>query len=84
MLSVVVVASPHTKLCLACGAGLAVPGLRCRGSRRRDRALRRSERVGLYMAHVTWTEDGPKLLVERSEMTSKAKAPKYWSFRRKG
>jgi hypothetical protein len=67
--------------------------LRCRRGRRRDRALlllgiagalRRSERVGLHMAYVTWIEDGPKLLAERSEMTSKAKASKYWSFRRKG
>ena len=79
----------HTPSC----AGLAVPRLRCRGSRRRDRALlllgiagalRRSERVGLYMAYVTWIEDGLKLLAERSKTTSKAKAPKYLSYRRKG
>jgi len=55
------------KLCRACGAGIA-------GAR--DRALfllgfagamRRSELVGLDVAHVTWTEDGIKLLIERSK-----------------
>jgi integrase len=30
-------------------------------------ALRRSELVGLGVAHVTWTEEGPKLLIERSK-----------------
>jgi integrase len=30
-------------------------------------ALRRSELVGLNVAHVTWTDDGLKLLIERSK-----------------
>ncbi len=30
-------------------------------------ALRRSELVGLNAVHVTWTEDGLKLLIERSK-----------------
>jgi integrase len=55
------------KLCQACGAGIA-------GAR--DRALfligfagamRRSELVGLDVVHVTWTEEGLKLLIERSK-----------------
>ena len=55
------------KLCRACGTGVA-------GAR--DRALfllgfagamRRSELVGLDVAHVTWTDDGLKLLIERSK-----------------
>ncbi len=55
------------KLTRACGTGL---------SGARDRALfligfagalRRSELVGLDVAHVTWTNDGLKLLIERSK-----------------
>jgi len=55
------------KLSGACGPDLAG---------RRDRALfllgfagamRRSELVGLDVAHVTWTSDGLKLLIERSK-----------------
>ena len=55
------------KLCRACGAGIA-------GAR--DRALfllgfagamRRSELIGLDVEHVTWTEEGLKLLIERSK-----------------
>jgi integrase len=55
------------KLCHVCGQDL--PGLR-------DRtlfllgfsgALRRSELVGLDLAHVTWTTDGLRLLIERSK-----------------
>ena len=55
------------KLCRACGTGLA-------GAR--DRALfllgfagamRRSELIGLNVEHVTWTEEGLKLLIERSK-----------------
>lgn len=55
------------KLCRACGTGLA-------GARDRALfllgfagALRRSELVGLDVEHVTWTEDGIKLLVARSK-----------------
>ena len=55
------------ELCRACGTGLA-------GAR--DRALfligfagamRRSELVSLDVAHVTWTDEGMKLLIERSK-----------------
>ena len=55
------------KLCRACGTGIA--GVR-------DRALfllgfagamRRSELIGLDVEHVTWTEEGLKLLIERSK-----------------
>ena len=55
------------KLCRACGAGIA-------GAR--DRALfligfagamRRSELIGLDVEHVIWTEEGLKLLIERSK-----------------
>jgi integrase len=55
------------KLSRACGAGLA-------GARDRALfllgfagALRRSELVGLDTEHVAWTDDGLKLLVERSK-----------------
>ena len=55
------------KLCRACGTGLA-------GARDRALfllgfagALRRSELVGLNVEHVTWTEEGLKLLIERSK-----------------
>jgi integrase len=55
------------KLSRACGTGIA-------GAR--DRALfllgfagamRRSELIGLDVAHVTWTDEGIKLLIERSK-----------------
>ncbi len=61
------------KLSRACGTTLA--GVR-------DRALfligfagalRRSELVGLDMAHVTWTGDGLTLLIERSKTDAEAK-----------
>src|SRR5271155_4930838 len=55
------------KLSRACGTDLA-------GARDRALfligfagALRRSELVGLDVAHVTWTEEGLKLLIERSK-----------------
>jgi len=55
------------KLSRGCGDGLA-------GTRDRALfllgfagALRRSELVGLDVAHLTWTEDGLKLLIERSK-----------------
>jgi integrase len=55
------------KLCRACGAGLA-------GARDRALfllgfagALRRSELIGLNVAHVTWSDEGLKLLIERSK-----------------
>lgn len=55
------------KLCRACGAGLA-------GARDRALfllgfagALRRSELVGLDVAHVTWTDAGLTLLIARSK-----------------
>jgi integrase len=55
------------KLCRACGTGLA-------GTRDRALfllgfagALRRSELVGLNVEQVTWTEEGLKLLIERSK-----------------
>lgn len=55
------------KLCRACGPDLA-------GARDQAMfllgfagALRRSELVGLDIEHVTWTGDGLKLLIERSE-----------------
>jgi integrase len=55
------------KLCRACGTGIA-------GARDRALfllgfagALRRSEPIGLNVEHVTWTEDGLKLLIERSK-----------------
>src|SRR5271166_5792719 len=55
------------KLIRACGTDLA-------GARDRALfligfagALRRSELVGLDVAHVTWTSDGLKLLIERSK-----------------
>ena len=55
------------KLCRACGAGIA-------GARDRAvfllgfaGALRRSELIGLNIEHVTWTEEGLKLLIERSK-----------------
>ena len=58
------------KLSRACGSDLA-------GARDRALfligfagALRRSELVGLDVAHVTWTSDGLKLLIERSKTDS--------------
>jgi integrase len=55
------------KLCRACGTGIA-------GARDRALfllgfagALRRSELVGLNVEHVTWTDEGLKLLIERSK-----------------
>jgi integrase len=64
------------KLCRACGAGLA-------GAR--DRALfligfagamRRSELIGLDVGHVTWTDEGLKLLVERSKTDKQGEGAK--------
>src|SRR5271165_2213670 len=55
------------KLCRACGTGIA-------GARDRALfllgfagALRRSELIGLDVEHVTWTEEGLKLVIERSK-----------------
>jgi integrase len=55
------------KLCSACGPDLA-------GARDRAMfllgfagALRRSELIGVDLAHVTWTKNGLRLLIERSK-----------------
>ena len=66
----------YRKLCRACGAGIA-------GAR--DRALfligfagsiRRSELVGLAVGHVTWTNEGLKLLIERSKTDKQGEGAK--------